>query len=383
MTGPTFSDIEQARACIPRTLMLVGENKSASWVWRVAWPTRALADHGYICDWVGQTSIANALGAVESGRYNIILTPRAHWPTQELADQWIDSVRDYGLAWVYELDDDGWSPDIVKRQARLFEAEWFKGEQALEQERQERIALINRSDGVLVSSERLAAVARQYTDCPVWLVPNLIDADWFLGRISDAKRIIDPLTIGWSGGVRDETDLLLVGEAWSRVAKRYPEVKFVVHGTTPLCLTQAVPDDQLVLVAWSDFPDYPRSLMNIDIMCCAVQAGVDFNAAKTPIKWMEASLAGAACVVSEALYGPAVEHEQTGLVASTVDEWDEYLSRLVEDADYRAELAARAKQTVMEEHTISRRWSMWVETLAGILADAKQPVNGLVHAGSN
>lgn len=378
----TFAEIEQAREAIPRTLMLVGENKSASWSWRVEWPCRALANRGYISDYVGQTEIQRALFAIEAGRYNVIVTPRAHWANPEDANNWIDSVRTYGLAWCYELDDDGWSPEIVQRQARLYESEWAKGEQQLEIERLERIELINRSDGVIVSSPGLAKVARKYTNQTVYLVPNLIDADWFMARMGDAKRMIPPLTVGWSGGVRDESDLDIVAAAWTRVAKRYPQVKFIVHGVSPKVLTTSIPGDQLVMIGWSSLPDYPRACLNIDVACCAVAPNVDFNVSKSPIKWFEMSLAGSASVVSETLYGDVVTNGVDGLVCQTVDEWDEAISKLIEDEAYRRDMAEHAKQTVWATHTLEKGWPIWVETLAAVLASKQRVPNVLRGAVS-
>jgi glycosyltransferase involved in cell wall biosynthesis len=208
----------------------------------------------------------------------------------------------------------------------------------------------------------------------------MLDLDWFLGRLSDTRRIIPPLTIGWSGGVRDEADLDVVAEAWTRVAKRYPEVKFVVHGITPKILANAVPGGQLLLMAWTALPDYPRSLINIDIACCAVQDGPTFNAAKSPIKWMECSTAGSACVVSKAIYSEVVTHEKDGLICETVDEWDAALSKLIEDEEYRRAIAEQAQQAVREHHALNKCWPAWIEALAGILADGKPIVEGLLHA---
>ena len=39
------------------------------------------------------------------------------------------------------------------------------------------------------------------------------------------------------------------------------------------------------------------------------------------IKWYEATYAGAACVVSPTLYGPAVTDGDNALLAETTDEW--------------------------------------------------------------
>lgn len=376
-----ISQIEAARYATPRSLFLVGEDKTASWQWRVSWPCKALSDRGFVADWCLAQNVGGLLPLINAGRYNVLVTPRAHWPTTEEADDWLTVMHSFGLAWVYELDDDGWSPDIVERQSRLFEQEWRKGVQQLEFERQERIRLIQRADGVIVSSPRLAEVANSYTDRPVFCVPNLIDADWFTNRISDAKRILPPITVGWSGGLRDEADLALVGAAWRQISDRYPDVMFVVHGTAPRPLTEAVPSERLRVLSWSSLPDYPRALMNIDIMCCAVQPGIGFNLAKSAIKWYEASLSGCACVVSRTLYGAEVRDGTDALIADTEADWVNAIARLIEEPTLRKKLQRNASRTIEAKHTLNQCWPEWVSALTGSLSFSRTSPNGVaVHA---
>lgn len=366
-TGELFDQITAARDVIPRTLFLCGEAKSASWQWRVDWPATELSHRGFIADWSLSKDVGAVFPLIEAGRYNVVLTPRAHWNTKEEADNWISTMRSYGLAWVYEIDDDGWSPEIVQRQARLFDNEWRKGEQQLEFERLERIRLIQEADGVVVSSQRLADVARSFTDRPVFCVPNAINAEWFAARQRDARRIVPPLTIGWSGGIRDDIDLTSVAVAWGRIAERYPDVRFVIHGTAPRILSSTVPKDRVTFMGWSSLPDYPRALMNLDIACCAVAPDVEFNAAKTAIKWYEMTLSGAACVVSRTLYGPEVRDGHDALVAETPEEWEAAISHLVEDSLLRHRIRKNARRSVMANHSLESGWMQWAEALAGAL----------------
>src|SRR6185437_1983788 len=119
-----YDDIERSRSSIPRVLMMVGDTKSASWVWRCVWPTTYLARHGFIADWAPANSMNETIVGIEAGRYNMILTPRAHWTDEAAAQNWYTYIKERNLTWIYEVDDNGWDNDIVHRQAKLFEAEW-------------------------------------------------------------------------------------------------------------------------------------------------------------------------------------------------------------------------------------------------------------------
>jgi glycosyltransferase involved in cell wall biosynthesis len=339
-------------------------------MWRVWQPFEELQRRGFVADWCPKDDSGRILPWIAAGRYDAILTPRIVWPAQGIGDIWIEAIHKAGLCWIYEVDDDVFTPRIVERQYRLFETERVKGRDQLEWERQERVRLLGMCDGITVTTQRLATIIRAYVSAttPVYTVPNAIDARWFketlrgYGRI---KELEGRLTIGWAGGTREDIDVLPLAEAWAEIARRYPEVVFVVQGHIPAVLADSVPKDRRYTLPWLPLDEYPRALLNLDIGCCIV-APVTFNTAKSCIKWYEMTLAGAACVVSKTLYGR--EANQFGytdaLVADNAEEWIERLSRLVEDAGYRRALWRNARRTVMEHHSLEQNWWRWPDAWA-------------------
>jgi hypothetical protein len=113
-----------------------------------------------------------------------------------------------------------------------------------------------------------------------------------------------------------------------------------------------------VTLPWLPLSEYPRALINVDIGCCVV-APSNFNEAKTPIKWFEMTLAGAACVVSPTLYGQAVTDGEDALLARTTEQWVSQLSRLIESEQLRRELQDNARTTVMTNHSLDNNWWRW------------------------
>jgi glycosyltransferase involved in cell wall biosynthesis len=92
-----------------------------------------------------------------------------------------------------------------------------------------------------------------------------------------------------------------------------------------------------------------------------------FNTSKSCIKWYEMTLAGAACVVSDTLYGTEVSHGEDGLVASSTQDWIDHLSLLVESAALRRALNRNARYTVMTKHSLEANWSRWPQAWAELL----------------
>ena len=346
----------------PRVLALCGDETGCS-LWRIWQPFRELEQRGYIAEWCHKNDSDKVLPLVAQGRYDAVITPRIVWPVEGIGEAWVNVIHKAGLAWLYEIDDDIFSPRIVDRQMRVFPAEAAKGEKQLEWERNERIKMLTVCDGVTVSSRRLATIARQYApaDTPVYHIPNSIDAKWFKETLRGIGRIPElegKLTVGWAGGAREEADMKPLAEAWTVIAERYPHVEFVIQGHMSDSLYHSIPDERRHSLPWLSLEEYPRALINLDIGCCIV-APLVFNTSKTCIKWYEMTLAGVACVVSPTLYGAEVTDGEDALVAETSEQIVDALSRLIEDAELRRTISRNARRTVMEKYTLEKNWQNW------------------------
>lgn len=342
-------------------------------MWRVWAPFAELQRHGEMAYWkykddpeLLDQSFLNKLAS----HFDAILLPRLSWHERDGALVFLRTMRRAGMTILLEQDDDVYSPEISGHQAAVFARERDKGLEALERARLDRIWLLDQVDGITVSSRRLKLIVEQYTRTPVEVVPNAIDVPWFRSRIRGVRRAIPPLTIGWAGGARYAEDLVSVAAAWSRIARRFPEVTFVVQGHIAEVLTADIPPERCRYLAWRSLEDYPSGLINIDIGCCAVAPKL-FNTAKTPIKVWEYTLAGAACVITPTLYGPYVSNGQDALVAETPDEWETALARLVEDAELRRRLQRAQRRRVAVEHSLANNWWRWPAAWSSLLERAR------------
>jgi glycosyltransferase involved in cell wall biosynthesis len=346
----------------PRALGIVGDESGCS-MWRVWQPFNELQRRGFVAEWCHKDDSMKVLPLVAAGRYDIIVTPRIVWPVKDIGDQWLNAIHKAGLLWAYEVDDNVFSPLIVDRQARLFESEAKKGREQLEWERNERIRLVRQADCVTVTTRRLATVIRSYVgaETPVYVVPNAIDVKFFRSLIRGTGRapgLENRLTIGWSGGTREDLDILPLCDAWAEIARRHPEVMFVIQGHIPQVLVDAVPAEQRATLPWVPLQEYPRAYVNYDIGCCIV-APTTFNTSKSAIKWYEFTLGGAACVVSKTVYGKEATHGVDALIATTTDDWIEHLETLVVSEAARSDILSAARRTVCTEHSLENNVLAW------------------------
>jgi glycosyltransferase involved in cell wall biosynthesis len=346
----------------PRVLALTGQ-ESGCVLWRVWQPYTELQRQGYgawFRDKDDPEMHSPEWAYLAATRLEAVVLPRFSWDArnQAVARRWVRAMHNAGLAVIYEVDDDVFTPQIGARQHATTEA--HKTLEQLEQDRRGRIAAIRLCDGLTVSTEQLAAVVTQYVapDIPVMVVPNAIDVAWFSRTIRGAQRQTPRLSVGWAGGSRYAEDLAPIAEAWSAIAQRFSHVHFVVQGHASEVLELAVPRDRLHVTPWLSVTEYPRALRNIDIGCASV-APNHFNRCKTPIKVWEYTLAGAVTVSSPTLYEQAVTDEQDGLIAETATEWETALARLIEDGELRKRLRRAQRRRIAEHHTLARHAHEW------------------------
>jgi glycosyltransferase involved in cell wall biosynthesis len=352
----------------PRVLALVGDVSGCT-LWRVFQPFAELQRHGVFAHWKARDDPENSdtrFIANVAHNFDIILLPRLFWPDRRDAERFIRGMHRAGLACVVEVDDDVYSPAIVERSYKTQALEREKGTARLEQERMARIDVLGLCDGVTVTSRRLATIVSSYTGAPVEVVPNAIDTRWFHQVVHGCRRAIPPLTIGWAGGSRYYEDLEPVAAAWHNLAKRYPDLTFVVQGHMAEVLIDAVPTDRCRRLPWLRLEEYPRALLNFDIGCASVAPKL-FNTAKTPIKVWEYAMAGVPSVATPMLYGQVVTDGDDGLLAETPAEWECQLARLLEDEDLRRRLWRAQRRRVASQHSLEHNWWRWPQAWASIL----------------
>ena len=351
----------------PSILALVGREKTGPDLWRVLQPITALEKRGYPCGW---DFSANHLIGTIAPLFDGIMLPRFSWAPEHrrMAEQWFTSLKRAGKFVVYDADDDVFTSAEVHRRVEL---NWMEGKtyEQLEAERFERIWAMQQCEGVTVSTQRLATIVRTFTDKPVCVVPNAIDLIWFQGVVRATRRQIPGLTIGWAGGRRHDRDVEQMAAAWGRIARRYPAVRFVVQGWQPAVIKEHVPADRLVILPWMPLETYPAGLAQVDIACASV-ANTPFNRAKSQIKVYEAAAAGSA-VVASPFYAGLVDNGSSGLIAESVDEWEDGLSHLIDSHATRRMMARRLLRTVEKRHSLAGNLWRWPAAWAQIAESVK------------
>lgn len=351
----------------PRVLALVGEFDSTvdgCTVWRVLQPFTELQKQGY--PGMGWDYMDNPLVARIVHVYDAVILPRRHWLPDDWHHgvSWVNAMHKANIAVIYEVDDDMFSDDFVRRLIITH----GKDPEAAEQVRRSVLHTIRLIDGVTVSSQRLATILRKYTDKPIRVVPNYIDLPWFTAVQAQAERQVKGLTIGWAGGARPDSDVEAMAIAWGRLAEKFPHVTFVVQGHQAKAIYDNVPNERIAALDWMHIMEYPAGMVNIDIGCCPL-ADSYFNRAKTYIKAMEYAAGGSAVVASPTVYGQLIEDGRDGYICRTADEWEAALTRLVKSKNKRTDIAQNLLKKIKDNHTLAGNVWRWPLAWSDILAD--------------
>lgn len=347
----------------PEVLHLIGELDGCS-LWRNLLPVTELQRQGFQgIEW-GMKDDEHLGRLVE--RFDAVVLPRLHWPSNERkqAENWFRALHIAGKTIIYEVDDDLMTDGFV---SRLVNHHGYTREDA-EDRRSCILNVLENCDGVTVSTQRIATIAREYTDKPVKVVGNYIDLRWFKRIQKQAERKVWGLTIGWAGGNRPDSDVEMMAKAWGRIAQRYPNVTFVIQGHHAKTFYENVPNERIAMLDWLPIDNYPIGLVNIDIGCCPL-GDTPFNRSKSTIKAMEYAASGAAVVASPTVYNQIIQHGKDGFIAETTDEWEGYLSQLVESYELRREMGKALFHKVKTQYSLEDNAWRWITAWTEIVDD--------------
>jgi len=282
--------------------------------------------------------------------------------------QIVDRARTAGKPVIFDLDD--WlfelPQDHPDHATRYYAEAFFPMLQAIVE-----------ADAITASTPLLCDYLRPFNP-NVYLLPNFLDdAIWTFRPVKPAHSGGAPVVISYMGGDSHLSDVQSVAVALLNVAKRYGErVRFQFLGTRP-------PDDLLALpnLHWEEaktfvYADFAANFIKLDCdIFIAPLRDNRFNRCKSAIKFLEYSALGVPGVYSRLeTYSGVVVHGENGYLAEAVVEWEEYLSRLIENPAERAAMGRQAQNTVQRDWLMSVNAHRWVDVYNRIISGRERIV---------
>lgn len=324
-------------------------NNFGSGYWRIIHPQKYLQRMGHECNYNEGKNVLKE----ELMHYDIAI-PQGAVDLKALT--WLLEVRNKtGLKIVTDFDD---MLEVTKDNPHYKDHKVLDAVEILS-------AFAKYVDAITTTNEFLAERLRKFNP-NIYIVPNYMDLEyWQLPiqknetgkiRIGYVGSITHMLDVGMAAGAlkkilnkyKDKVELVMVGDArWKEYFEGYKNVECML----------GVP-----------FENYASRLngLQIDIGIAPLR-DTEFNHCKSPIKWMENTIAGAATIASPTVYDTVIKHGENGLIARNHQEWIKYLSELIENKELREKLWKNAYKEVTTIYSLANHVHDWEQVYENIL----------------
>ncbi|MBB2188287.1 glycosyltransferase [Gluconacetobacter liquefaciens] len=368
---------EPARARLPvRTVLFVsGEPTTPGTIYRVNRNEAACRKAGYAT----RSRACAAIGPDDMLWADLIVLWRVEYSGH--VDTLIGMARARGTLLAFDADDLVFEPALARGDLidgiRVSPAPVARIERMYDDMQR----TLRRCDFGIATTDTLADRMRPFTPLTV-TIPNIHDQPTLeRSRQAARRRAATPpdglVRIGYATGSRThQRDFARALPGLLAVMARRPDVRLVLFrepgGGRPLLLTEEFPPlhARAAQIEWRDMVGLdalPDELARLDISIAPLETGNPFCEAKSELKFFEAALAGTCTVASPtAPFRAAIRDGVTGLLADSDAEWEDTLTRLVDDPALRTRMARDALHTVLWEYGPQRQASLMALTIAGL-----------------
>lgn len=203
--------------------------------------------------------------------------------------------------------------------------------------------------------------------------PNLVRFDHY-PQVELAKDP-DKVKILWQGGIAHYEDWYPLREQLGRITQKYPQVHWVIWGAQFPWVNELIPPHRYTFMDWCPYQEYKLRLCMVghDISLAPLSDNI-FNECRSGIKFYEASVLrhpAATLAQNTGAYRDEIIDGETALLFNTSEDFEDKLSRLIEDVTYRKALASNAKQWLSENRDAMKVVPQIVESWEKLREDRK------------
>ena len=290
--------------------------------------------------------------------FDVVIIQRDAVPPRQV-DALLNSLRQAGVPWVFEIDDKLWDLPNDHTDHRIDEV-------TLDSMRRIAAGAVC----VTTSTHSLTAQARIAFGASVETIPNALDegiwctplAPEWIDRICREQGLNPGKKYLLYMGARSHAkDLELVAPAMERILRRFPDLCLLQIGggfSLPgACMIEAPKQ-----YSYPEFVAWFRAVCSPCILAIAPLRDNDFNRCKSDIKFLDYALAGVPAVFSRVgPYSEVIEDGVTGLLCdNTISDWEFAIERLLSSELLRKQLACAAQiaasARLLKNSGVSEQW---------------------------
>lgn len=285
-------------------------------------------------------------------------------------------AREFGKPIIWDLDDLLFDlpPEHPDRQTHYFAEALIP-----------MLGVLYEADIITVSTKSLQDYLSRFRD-DVFVLPNFLnDQLWSFRYPQHLDKT--SITIGFFGGHSHRPDIEMIFPVLTELNRKYPnKLKFVFWGKRLVEGAHNIPSVILNPIDIYSYPEFVTYIQNIevDILIAPLRDSL-FNRCKSGIKFLEYSALGKPGVFQNLEpYSDLITHGYDGFLASSNEEWVEYLSLLIEDSTLRTRIAQNAQKTVRDKWLLSKNYHLWMDIYQKAFNKSRSasctPINDLIQS---
>lgn len=235
--------------------------------------------------------------------------------------------------------------------------------------------ILQESDLITTTTLYLKDALEEISDgkANIRVLPNALDlSQW--KPLNVREKFKDKFRFGWAVSASHGEDWLYIKDALVRFLKTHPDAKFVCIGDTYMDIKIGMKEvaDQLEWYPFSDLWEghyqLRMALLGLDAAIMPL-ADLEFNKCKSPLKFAEMTAFGYPCVAQNMEpYSSHIRHNETGLLAGSLDEWVNCLDRLYNDVNLRSRLRFNALLDVKEMFDLEKVCREWAAVYSDLIS---------------
>lgn len=203
-------------------------------------------------------------------------------------------------------------------------------------------------DGAITSTEALYKELVKYVPT-VFINRNTASEQMVKISQNTTRDNTDIIRIGYfSGSITHNDDFEYLLSVLDKVLHKYENVQVHIVGELDIPNEIKQFENRVIFHPFLDWKKLPQLIASVDINIVPLLDSV-FNQAKSENKWIEASLVKTPTIASNVgAFSQMIHHGQTGFLCSTKDEWEKYLSILIESYEMRKKIGEQAYDFCMK-----------------------------------
>ncbi|GIV30327.1 MAG: hypothetical protein KatS3mg028_1393 [Bacteroidia bacterium] len=275
----------------------------------------------------------------------------------------IEKSKKIGKPVVYEIDDLFLDIPEFHPNVRLYKPKRYR-----------ILEGIMNCDGVICSTPQMKEVLQRFVD-NVYVLPNLIIPEiWkFKFPLKSVKNEY-PIRISFMGTQSHLPDLEMIQPVLYHLSQKYAStVEFYFWGCKPPGFLETTRNFVYIDVALDDYKSFVNWFLGqkSDIFIAPL-VDCNFNRSKSPLKYLEYSALGVPGVYSNLPTYSCVVNGVNGFLANSLDEWEYYLIKLIENPILRYEIGTNALNDVRNNYVLTEeRAKGWLSVFQKIMQERK------------